>query len=179
MEVNRQLSFSSLPPGGPKILKCFIISLTYSQRDKSRTGRQKKLPVSMRALVWMEPLPVAPFPAGVAASGSSAGSVALGLPRIFPSETPHVFVWVGSPHGAVMRQKMKRVVKVPSVFNEGLVSNFHSSKWEMKGLCFSGDWRCTVTTERWKSAFQWCRQPPIHNNKKAPSAVHWPAGPVT
>lgn len=61
----------------------------------------------------MGPLPVALFPAGVAARGSCAGSVALGLARIFPSETPHVFIGVGSPHGAVMSEKQR--------FHEGLV----------------------------------------------------------
>lgn len=58
-------------------------------------------------------LPVAPFAAGVAARGSSASSVALGFPRVFPSETAHVFIGAGSPHGAVMRKKTKRVIKLP------------------------------------------------------------------
>lgn len=46
----------------------------------------------MGALAQTGCLPVAPFAAGVAASGSSTSSVALGFPRIFPSETPHVLI---------------------------------------------------------------------------------------
>lgn len=41
---------------------------------------------------WLPLFAVAPFAAGVAASGSSTSSVALGFPRIFPSETPHVLI---------------------------------------------------------------------------------------
>ena len=66
----------------------------------------------MGALVSTGCLPVAPFATGVASRGSSASSVASGIPRVFPSETPHVFIRVGSSHGAVMRKKTKGVIKL-------------------------------------------------------------------
>ena len=50
---------------------------------------------------YVQCLPVTFFAAGVATGGSCAGSVALGFARIFPRKTSHMFIGVGSPHGAV------------------------------------------------------------------------------
>lgn len=132
MEVNRQLSFSIPPPGGPIILQCSKISVTCFPG----AGTPIELPVTMGALVSPGCLPVAPFAAGVAACGSSASSVALGFPRIFPSETPHVLIGVGSPHGAVMRKKdttARKVTRLPPtrlgfVAKSSFPQKLHSNK---------------------------------------------------
>lgn len=69
-------------------------------------------------------LPVAPFAAGVAARGPGAGSVALGFPRVFPSETAHVFVGVGSPHGAEKKdQTGHKMTGPPSSFPKNSQEN--------------------------------------------------------
>lgn len=65
-------------------------------------------------------LPVTPFAAGIAAGGSGAGAVALGLARVFPRQAAHVLVGVGSPHGAGDREAGKHThmaqdtVKLPN-----------------------------------------------------------------
>lgn len=182
MEVNRQLSFSILPPGGPKILKCFIISLSYSQLDKSRTGRQKNASSKQESTGLNGTVTCRSFSRWSCCPWIQRGfGCPWTPPNLSESDSPRVRLsWLSSRCCDETEDETGRKITgllTRSVFNE--VYNFHSSKWEMKGLCFFGDWRCTVTTERWKPAFQWCKQPPIHNNKKAPSAVHWPAGPLT
>lgn len=55
----------------------------------------------------MSLLPVTSFATGIAAGGSGASSVALGVAWIFPRKSSHMFIWVGSPHSAVVRRWAK------------------------------------------------------------------------
>lgn len=107
MEVNRQLSFSISPQGQqPLIRKLHMTRLVCVIYDRY-TNKHSCLVVSRRdargeKLIFPSRrcLPVTPFAAGIAAGGSGAGAVALGLARVFSRQAAHVLVGVGSPHSA-------------------------------------------------------------------------------
>lgn len=110
MGVNRPLLFSILPPGKPFEHawwgdQCAFkrMNLQHGTNSFLPTCEQKAGHKKQRA--WFEHfLPVTSFAAGIAASRSGASPVALGVARIFPCKTPHMFIWVGSPHRAVVRK---------------------------------------------------------------------------
>lgn len=107
MEVNRQLSFSISPQGQQPLIRKLhmprLVCVIYDQNTNKhsclvvsrRDARGEKLIFPSRRC-----LPVTPFATGIAAGGSGAGAVALGLARVFSRQAAHVLVGVGSPHSA-------------------------------------------------------------------------------
>lgn len=188
MEVNRQLSFSISPQGQQPLiskmhmarLECVIYDrnankpscLVVSRRD----ARGEKLIFPSRRFFC---LPVTPFAAGIAAGGSGAGAVALGLTRVFSCQAAHVLVGVGSPHSAdrEARNTWQRTQSSYLNWENGVVEvNTTAAPF----VLFTGLQNYAVHCA--KCAFQLqCRQParPFRHNGKAPSAVYRPAGLVT
>lgn len=137
---------------------------------------------------WFSPwcLPVTPFAAGIAASGSGAGAVALGIARIFSCQTSYVFVGVGSPHSADWGGARERCGGGHKHRIQDIKQG--NDLWKLvKGkcvysriqLCFlhSGAQNYAVTTDLHESAFQLCRQPACSQQWKGSISSLLASGP--